>query len=256
MSLPNIESTYPTKTVTLPISKKQVKIRPFLVKEEKTMLLIKEAEDAKGVVNIVLKVLEACCLEPIDLKRLPTTDIEYLFLQLRCISKGETSDLNYMCKAIIVVPVTENGVEKEIKRECMTPVKYVIPLDKIEPRIFEGHLTKIPVDRTNFVMSMRYPTFDDLPEGDINTAMKGKSAVEMVAGMVESVIDTEKGTVFSEFTKEQMEEFLGRLTEKNLNRVLDDFLDKIPQIYYSFEFCCPSCKASQKVELKGLGDFF
>jgi len=255
MGLPSLESTYPTKTITLPITKKKVKIRPFLVKEEKTMLLVKEAPDAKGVIEVVMKVLEACCLDSIEVRRLPTTDVEYLFLQIRCISKGEVADLHYKCRAKVEVPQLDGT---KIHRECGTPYIHQVDLEKLEPVCGENHTNKIPIEGSDFMLVMKYPTFDSVPEGDVDEQIRKKGAVELVAEMVDCVMDTKSGKIYdeTEFNKEQMMEFLGKLSEKNFTKIFDLFLDSMPTLRHEFIFECRVCKATESIKLKGLSDFF
>lgn len=257
MSLPKVALKYPLVKVELPISKKIVTIRPFLTKEEKLMLFIKEASDAKEVIAIVNRVVDSCCSEKIDSAKLPIPDVEYLFLQIRCISKGETQDLNYICKKMISVPVKPEEPDGEkVTMECGTRMKHTVNLEKLKPLISPDHTNKIPIPGTPFIFTMKYPTYSMVPSGDVEKKLTSASMFDLLIDLIESVVDTEEGTSYTDFTKEEMTEFLDNIYSNVVDEIYDKFIDKIPTLSYDFDFTCPRCGTVHPMHLKGLSDFF
>lgn len=249
MSLPNIESSYPTITVTLPITKQKVKVRPFLVKEEKVFLMLKEKPEIQEIAAKICDVIDSCSYGKVKSMDLPAPDVEYLFTQIRCLSKGETADLSYVCKA---------KVEKDgQKQECGTPVKYSIPLKDLVLDFPEGHTSLIPIENTTLSVQLRYPSMRQVSEELFKDGEPtDKQLFQTIEGLVECVIDTASDKVYDAFTREELRKFMDSLTKDTFDRIFRDFFEKMPALTYTIHFDCPQCHHKQDIPLRGLIDFF
>lgn len=250
MSLPNIQAAYLTKTIHLPISNKKVKIRPFLAKEEKLMLMMKESQSQSELSDIICQIMDAITLGSIDTKSLPAPDAEVLFLAARCLSKGETSEVTYICRA--KVP-DENSKEGAMK-SCNTPVPMIIQLDDVKLVTPEGHSKSVKIEGTPFAINFRYPTISDSYRTD---SEEGEDdAFKSIVSLIDSVSNTETGVIYEEFTKEELSEFLDNLPFGFLGEAASQFLSTIPALSKKINFVCPSCGHKEDITVRGLTNFF
>lgn len=254
MSLPKIQN-WPVKSLPLPLSGIKLKYRPFLVKEEKLLLIAKESLEGEGQkgftqsLDTIAAVIESCIVSgPVDVKELPTSDLEYLFLKIRCISKGETQIIPFRCKN----PVQTKSHETA---PCGTIVKHEIHLDKLEPVAGPGHSSKVEIPGTKFWLQFKYPTLNDGLRS-VSKKMKVEEYLRSLARLVTSVIDSEAGTVYEEFTEDDMLEMIEGFTDEQFDHVRKTFVDSIPAISHTFEFECPNCQHKESKTLRGLDDLF
>ena len=175
MALPKID--VPVFNLTLPLSKKKIRFRPFLVKEEKLLLMAMESNDEKSVIETIKQVLNNCCLDDIDVDTLPIADVEFLFLNLRARSVNEIVELQYKCN---------NKVKNEESGEEVT-CGHVVNLDvdilKITPEIDPKHSTKVELSNKLGVV-MKYPNFSMVEDEDDT-----KSEIEKVMEIIEKCVD-------------------------------------------------------------------
>ena len=238
MALPRINETL-NFTMKVPSTGKTIKYRPYLVKEEKVLLQAFESGDTKTCLEAMVDTLEAC-IDPkskLDVATLATFDVEYLFIKVRSKSVGETSNIVVKCT------------------ECEEGNLYSVDLEELT----------IDVDASNNVVNitdgisveMRYPTYKTLidedatnvEEGDIDTAMK------MLASSISSVMTEEERIDCSEQSTEEIVDFLQSMTTTQLQSI-SSFLEQMPSLKKDIEFTCKSCSHENKLELKGLADFF
>ena len=240
MPLPTIET--PTYELKLPSSNKKIKYRPFLVKEEKILIIALESQDQNDITNAVTDVLKKCILtKGIDVDSLPTFDIEYLFLNIRAKSIGEDIKLTVTCPD-----------DKETK----VPVTvYVDEIKVIKPK---GHTTDIVLD-DNMTLRMKYPsltqfiennfTIDDASESIVNKTFK------VVADCMDTVYTEEDAWEAKDYTPSERLEFIEQLNSKQYKKV-EKFFETMPKLSHTIEVVNPNTKKKGSVILEGLADFF
>ena len=233
MSLPVINT--PTYTLVQPSNKKKVTFRPFLVKEEKILLMALEEGDDTSLANALKQIINNCTFEKLDVEILPLFDLEYMFLRIRSKSVGEIAELKLLCE--------DDG-------ETYADVS--VPLEEIEVTFPEGHTNKIPLN-DEITMEMRYPTFELL-----GTGVDGLD-VEKTFGLIGNCIDkvVEGETVYerTDWTSKDLDTFLDSLTSKQFQDV-QKFFETMPKLSKEIEFENPTTKKKNKITLEGLNSFF
>ena len=237
MALPRINETL-NFTMTIPSTGNKVKYRPYLVKEEKVLLQAFESGDTKTCLEAMADTLSACIdpKENVDVSSLATFDVEYMFVKVRSQSVGETSRVQIKCA------------------ECQTPNTVVIPLDEVEIDVKKEDAV-IPIT-DNISVEMRYPTYRTLMDNDLSADTENMdTAMSVLASSISAVLTDEERIDASEQTTSEMVEFLSSMTTSQLQS-LSDFLEKMPALRHDIEFSCEECQHENKLELKGLSDFF
>ena len=243
MTLPRI--AVPKYTLIIPSSGKEISYRPFLVKEEKILLIAMESGEEKEMIGAVQNIIENCVYDDLDVKNMPMFDIEYIFLQLRAKSKGEIVDLSFDCG------------------KCKKPITIQIDLTKIEIIKTEGHDIKIPLS-DDIGIIMKYPSMEIQ-----NIINKEKSDVENVFSTITSCIGSiwDKESVYAtkDHTKEELNDFLESLPDDSFSKI-QKFFDTVPKLKHEFELKCTSkngkgknshiCGWKETKTLEGLGSFF
>lgn len=251
MTLPVLKYNY--KEITLPISKKKIMVRPFVVKEQKNMLMIKEGEEnPQAVFEGICQLIEACSKGDFDPRQIPTADVEYIFLQIRSLSIGETVNLAYICKA---------KVEKEGKEEeCGGKIQAKINLKEVgveEDPLFQD-LFEIP--GTEIKIKFRIPTgaeafnlmdrFQGKSENDLNP----DEISQVFFSMTEMIIEGTK--THTEFTQEEYYDFIDSVPTTVVEDILFRFFQRLPTLSKTIEMKCPDCGTEHKVLIKGVNNFF
>ena len=237
MALPKMNA--PLYNVTIPSLKKEVKFRPFLVKEEKALLLAQQSEDSKVMVNTLKSVIESCIVDQVDVDKLAIFDYEYLFTQIRAKSVGEEVDLYFLCDT------------------CDDPkakAHVTIDISKFAIEFPEGHDTKIELfDDVGVIMkNPGIETLDKLSkikEGDID------SIFDVVAECIETIYTTEEAYNVKDQTKQEVIEFLENLTQEQFKKVESFFLT-MPKLRQKVEYDCPVCQKHHVKTMEGLESFF
>jgi hypothetical protein len=242
--------TAPTYEVKLQSVSKPVAYRPFLVKEEKLLLMAQQGEDIDEIERTVKQVIKECTFGKVDVDALPSFDLELLFLQLRAKSINNVVELRYECKN--KKPEAELPLDENDDGICHKLVKCEVNLDNVKITVPEGHTRKFLItDKVGCVM--RYPTskhlrmFRDTNETD---------AVSMIADCIEAIYDTD-GTVYEtkDSTPQEVVAFVESLSLAQVNK-FRAFFETLPHVEHSFEFKCPACGYTEEITLKGLLDFF
>ena len=239
MSIPQMAT--PLFHLTLPSTGKEVTYRPFLVKEEKLLLIAKEANDEESVMTSVMQILESCTNSELDVNALASFDIEYLFLNIRAKSIGEEIELRYK---------HSGGMNKQ-SQECTAVTPVQIKIDEIQVKKNDKHQTKIMITDTVGVQ-MRYPrlqTLSKLMEGTI------ESTVESIADCVEFLFDEEQIYDETTTTRQELIEFIEGLSQEQLMKI-NEFFETMPQLEHEVEYECTGCGQKDTVTLRGLSDFF
>ena len=233
MSLPQLVS--PEFTTEIPSTKQKIKFRPFLVKEEKILLMASEGNDPAEMQRAVKSILSNCILTKIDVSNLATFDIVYLFLKLRGKSVGEEIEL-----------LMKHSSKSECKHQ--TTVKMNLDDIKIVGKVSDG---KIMLD-DKIGVKLKYPTFDEvakMSENQSNTEIIYKT----MAMLIEYVYTEEE--VYNDFTDEEMEEWITKLNQKQFAKITD-FLADMPKLSQKVEWTCSKCEEKDTVVLEGLQAFF
>ena len=231
MALPKLNSE-PKYELIIPSLKKKVKFRPFLVKEEKVLMIAMESGDQKDALNAILDTISVCIQDKINLNTLTTFDVEYLFLQLRAKSIGETAKVNIKCT------------------KCGTPNTVSIKLDDINIELPEIENT-VKLDEKVSV-ELQWPPFKGLTE--VNTDNSTESAFEMIANCNKIIYTEDERINVSEVSKEEIKEFLESMNSEQFSK-LRDYIDQLPKLKHDVAFCCKNCATSNNVTLEGVESF-
>ena len=238
MPLPKIAT--PTYELTLPSTGKPVQYRPFLVKEEKLLVIALESEDNKQITTAIKAVLKACVLtKGIKVESLPTFDIEYLFLNIRGKSVGEELDVNIICPDD---DTTEVGVK--------------IDLDDIQVQRSEAHTNKIKLD-DNLMMEMKYPSLDEFIKSnfDFNDKNQMDQSFQLIASCIDKIYTEDEVWATADCTKKEVNEFLESMNSSQFKEI-EKFFDTMPKLKHTITITNPKTEVESEVVLEGLASFF
>ena len=240
MPLPTIET--PTYELKLPSTGKKVKYRPFLVKEEKILIICLESKDQDEITNAVKDVLKKCILtRGVKVDELPTFDIEYLFLNIRAKSIGEDIKMTVTCPddGTTQVPVTV----------------YVDEIEVIKPK---DHKTDIVLD-DKLTLRMKYPSLSQFVENNFEVNDDPKTIVsktfKVVADCMDTVFTQEDAWEAKDYTPDERLKFIEQLNSKQYKEV-EKFFATMPKLSHTIEVINPNTKQKNSVVLEGLADFF
>tara|TARA_B100000900_G_scaffold415527_1_gene445832 strand:- start:4905 stop:5621 length:717 start_codon:yes stop_codon:yes gene_type:complete len=237
MPLPKIAT--PTYELTLPSSNKKIKFRPFLVKEEKILILAMESQDTKQIVNAVKDIISHCILSRgIKVEKLSTFDIEYLFLNIRGKSVGEQIEVMVTCP--------DDG---------KTQVPTRINIDSINIKKDPEHNRDIKLD-DEFTLRMKYPSLNEFVKGNFNTdVVNVDDTFDLVASCIDQVYSEEESWSSSECTKKELNDFVGQLDSSQFKNV-EKFFETMPKLSHTVKVINPNTKVESEVLLEGLQNFF
>ena len=241
MPLPKINT--PTYELTLPSNKKKVKYRPFLVREEKILVLALESEDQKQITDAIIQIIGDCLItKNIDVTKLPTFDIEYLFLNVRSKSVGETVEVNVTCP--------DDG---------KTKVETSINIDDIKVVNDKNHKLIVQLD-DKYSMKLKYPTLDQFIENNFDFEMAEakesvSAAMSMLSTCIDMIYDDQESWDASESTKEELDAFIDQLNTKQFQEV-EQFFKTMPKLSHTLKFKNPQTDVESEVVLEGLASFF
>ena len=238
MALPVLSNDKPTYEVVIPSSQETFKFRPFLVKEQKSLLVAYESQDMKQILNAMLNCIETC-VPGINVKTLATFDVDYVFTQVRAKSVGETSTIRSAC--------VECNEENEVK----------INLEEIKMKASEIKTKMIPITDTVSI-EMKYPTYDDMLRNPNYTNPDGSQAELLFESIISCMYSVQTGNdkvIMSQEPREEVDKFINSLTNEQLEKITN-FINTMPTLMYEKKYNCKKCKHENTVELKGLQDFF
>ena len=238
MPLPKIST--PTYELELPSTGQKVKYRPFLVKEEKVLVIALESEDNKQITNAIKAVLKACIqTRGIKVESLPTFDIEYLFLNIRGKSVGEELEVNIICPD-----------DKE------TQVPVVIDLDDIQIQRDEKHDNKIKLD-TKLMMEMKYPSLEQFIKNnfDFEEGNQMDQSFELIATCIDKIYNEDEVWATADCTKKEVKDFLESMNSSQFKEI-EKFFESMPKLKHTIEVTNPNTKVTSEVVLEGLASFF
>tara|TARA_B100001769_G_scaffold210568_1_gene169989 strand:- start:45 stop:758 length:714 start_codon:yes stop_codon:yes gene_type:complete len=236
MPLPKIST--PTYELTIPSSGKTINYRPFLVKEEKILIIAMESQSDKEITRAVKNVLASCILtKGIKLDDLSTFDIEYLFLNIRGKSVGETVEVLVTCPD---------------DNETKVPVQ--VNLDEIEVTKNADHQRDIQLDGS-LSMRMKYPSMGEFIKSNFSVDMKVNDTFDLVCSCIEQVYSEEESWAAADCTKKEMNEFLEQLNTTQFQKI-EKFFETMPKLSHTIKVLNPKTKVESDVLLEGLTAFF
>ena len=238
MPLPKIAT--PTYELELPSTGDTVTYRPFLVKEEKVLVIALESEDNKQITNAIKAVLKSCVLtKGIKVEKLPTFDIEYLFLNIRGKSVGEELEVNVIC------PDDEK-----------TQVPVTINLDEIKVDKSEGHSNKIKLD-SSIMMEMKYPSLDEFIKNnfDFNSKNAMEQSFDLIASCIDKIYTEDEVWATADCTRKEIKDFLEQMNSSQFKEI-EKFFETMPKLSHTIKVTNPKTKVESDVVLEGLASFF
>lgn len=237
MALPRLNES-PQYELVIPSSGQTVNYRPFLVKEQKVLLIAYESQDKKQILSAMLNTIETCVKEELNISKLATFDVDYIFTQIRSKSVGETSDIMIRCS------------------ECNHENEQSIRLDDIKVPIQKQDMIVKITDELN--VRMKYPNYDFFLKNDV-LLNEGSTQSEMLLALVvaclESVETEDERFDLSDESNEEILRFLESLTTDQFDKI-GAFTMTMPAMEHDLEFNCESCGHVNNRKLKGLTDFF
>ena len=240
MPLPKIST--PTYSMVLPSTEKEINYRPFLVKEEKLLVLALESEDTKQITNAIKAVIKSCVLtKGVKVEALPTFDIEFLFLNIRGKSVGENIDLKLVC------PDDEK-----------TEVSVSINLDDIKVQKLEGHTKQIKLD-DNLMMELKYPSLNEFIKNNFDPNDKSKNPMDqsfdLIGSCIDKIYNEDEVWVADDCSKKEINEFLDSMNSNQFKEV-EKFFETMPKLSHTVKVYNPTTKVESDVVLEGLASFF
>ena len=238
MPLPKIAT--PTYTLELPSLEKEINYRPFLVKEEKLLVLALESEDNKQITTAIKTVIKNCIsTKGIKVETLPTFDIEYLFLNIRGKSVGEELEVNIIC------PDDE-----------VTEVPITIDLDDIQVHKVDDHTNQIKIDN-NIMMEMKYPSLDQFIKNnfDFKEGNQMDQSFDLIASCIDKIYTEDEVWSTADCTKKEVKEFLESMNSSQFKDI-EKFFETMPKLKHDITVKNPKTKVESTVVLEGLASFF
>ena len=241
MPLPKINT--PTHELVLPSNGKKIKYRPFLVREEKILVMAMESEDMKQITTAIVDILNNCILtRGVKVEKLSTFDIEYLFLNVRSKSVGETVEVNVTCP--------DDGE---------TQVQMEIDIDSIKVQKDKNHTNIVKLD-DNLSMKLKYPSLNEFIENNFDASSNsGKSEVaqslDMITSCIDMIYNEEESWSSTDSTKKELSEFIEQLNTKQFKEI-EKFFATMPKLSHTIKIKNPNTKVESEVVLEGLASFF
>ena len=240
MPLPKIAT--PSYELELPSTGKTIKYRPFLVKEEKLLVIALESEDMKQITNAIKAVIRACVLtKGIKVETLPTFDIEYLFLNIRGKSVGEDIVVNITCPDDEKTQVTTN-----------------INLDDIQVKKPEGHSNRIKLDN-DLMMELKYPSLNEFIKNNFDPNDLSKNPMEqsfdLVGSCIDKIYNQDEVWAAADCTKKEISDFLDSMNSSQFKEV-ENFFESMPKLSHTVKITNPNTKVESDIVLEGLASFF
>ena len=236
MALPQVNT--PTYELAVPSTDEKIKYRPFLVKEEKILMIAMEGKEQSGILDAVKQIVKSCKFDKFDMSKAPMFDVEYIFLNIRAKSVGEISTVNLRC-------LDDNE----------TFVKTEIDLTEVEVKMDEEHTNKIELTE-EMGMIMTYPNLDSFADYDV-TNINASNMIDMIASCIAQIYDKKGEDVYDskDSTHKELVDFIEQLNSKQFAEV-QKFFDTMPKLTHTVTIENPKTKKKSEIVLSGLNDFF
>lgn len=239
MALPKIDT--PTYELTLPVSKKKIKYRPFLVKEQRNLLMAMESNETEEVHRAIKDVIENCTLTKLKVDELPVIDVEYFFIHLRAKSVGEVVESKYRCNNVVD------------DKECGNTMDSSLNLLNLKVEMNEDIKPEIQLNE-KLTVKFKYPQF-----GTIKDSLKyedaGQMTFSMIAHSIEYIYDGEQFYYAKESTEQELIEFIESMNQEQFGKV-EEFFANLPKLKDKIEMKCGKCGFEHKIDVEGLESFF
>ena len=239
MPLPKINT--PTFELVLPSTGKKIKYRPFLVREEKILIMAMESNNTNQITDAIVQIMNDCIItRGIKVEKLSTFDIEYLFLNVRAKSVGETVEVNVTCP--------DDGE---------TSVQMEIDIDSIKVQKNKGHRNTIKLDK-DLSMKLRYPSLDQFVESNFDADEEGSNvsqSLSMITSCIDMIYNQEESWNASDSTQKELEEFIEQLNTKQFKQI-ENFFSTMPKLSHTIIVKNPKTEVESEVVLEGLAAFF
>lgn len=233
MALPKLNDS-PKYSISVPSTGKEVTFRPYLVKEEKTLLMALETEDQKQALTAIVDTIEACVYEKIDVTRLTTFDVEYMFTQIRAKSAGETATVGVKCSSCSA----QNDVSIKLD-----DIKIDIPETENELKLND-----------EVTVELKWPSYFDVTSFDSEKS-QSEAAFYMALLCIDAISFNDERTSAEDCTKRELMEFVESMTTEQF-KLITDYISLMPQMKHNIEFKCSSCGEENNTTVKGLQNFF
>ena len=240
MALPMMNT--PTYTMVVPSSGVSVRYRPFLVKEEKALLIAQQSEDVVTMIETLKKVVKSCVQDQLDVEKLATFDLEYMFTQIRGKSVGETVELIMSCDE-------DHGEQNKLAK-----VKVSVDLSEIKVDAKDDHSKKLSLWGDVGVV-MKYPSVDIIKKFQTVDESDTESVFGIISQSIDYIFDSTEMYYAKDQTKEELLEFLNNLTTDQFSKI-QKFFETMPKLTYDIDYSCPVCSKAHHVRLEGMDSFF
>ena len=235
MALPQLNTT-PKYQLKIPSTGKTVKYRPFLVKEQKVLLIAYESQDRRAIVQSMLDTISSC-VEDVNLTKLTTFDVDYIFTQVRAKSVGEMVELNMTCT------------------ECETNNEVKVNLEEVQMNVEKRDMAVQITDQIS--VKLKYPDYNFFIRNPkiLNSESQADVLVDIIISCIESVQTDEENINIADEPREEVERFIESLTSSQFEKI-SEFVKDLPKLTHEAKFTCANCKHENTRTLEGLEDFF
>ena len=233
MALPKLDT--PTYQLELPSNQQVVKYRPFLVKEQKILMMAQDADNKEDSYNMLSEIVDGCTFNNVDIKTMPIFDFEYLFMKIRCKSVGESAELSVLCP--------DDGV---------TRVPVTIDLDGIDVQVEDDHSNVIGVNDSIKIV-MRYPTVNDIKS--VNEAETLNNVMTLLKVCINEIHDGDTIHNMIDVTSKELDEFIDSLPTETFEKMAT-FFDTMPKLTHVIEVKNPKTEVTSEVVIQGMESFF
>ena len=236
MALPKL--TTPTYELEIPSTDEKIKYRPFLVKEEKILMMAMETKNEGDIVQAVKDIVKECTFNKVSIDNMPMFDVEYIYLNIRAKSVGEVSKLRLLCP-------DDNKTYADVE----------LDLNEVRVQVGEDHTNKIELDN-GMGMIMQYPTIDSFRDSGIRN-ITADNMLDVIGSCILQIYEDEGKKVYDpkDQTKKEVIEFIEQLNTKQFKKV-QNFFDTMPKLKHEIKIKNPKTKKESSITLTGLNDFF
>ena len=233
MALPKLDT--PIYQLELPSNQQVVKYRPFLVKEQKILMMAQDADDKEDSYNMLAEIVDGCTFNNVDIKTMPIFDFEYLFMKIRCKSVGESAELSVLCP------------DDEVTRVPVT-----IDLDGIDVQVEDGHSNVVGVNDSIKII-MRYPTVNDIKS--VSEAETLNNVMTLLKVCINEIHDGDTIHNMIDVTSKELDEFIDSLPTETFEKMAT-FFDTMPKLTHVIEVKNPKTEVTSEVVIQGMESFF
>jgi hypothetical protein len=244
--LPKID--VPVYEIHLPVCNKTMKYRPFLVKEEKLLLMAMESNEDKTIIDSIKQIINNCCLDEIDVETIPVPDLEYFFLNLRARSVSEIVELKYKCNNTVR---DENGEDKT----CGNVVSLELKVLEVKPEISPEHSNKIELTEKMGIV-MKYPNFKMMEKlENSKTESEVEKLMSVISECIDYIYDTDTVYYKKDIETKELTEFIEGLNRNQFEKI-QKFFETMPKMKKELRFQCKKCGYDDNIVVEGLQNFF